>query len=153
MYVLESSSVLVSDIQPPMRIVPTGDCQDTWSHRPSVREWDSSHSPLKLRQLVPGGAPPHAVTDDCVCPLHPGSGSLGSWQLRSPGSHTSAVCWPSPSVLVPPVINSPENRSDVHFDYYANKLPCFIGISILQLVSSAPWARNWIQCLTSVTRP
>ena len=32
-------------------------------------------------------------------------------------------------------------------------LPCCTGISLLQLVSSAPWARNWIQCLTSVTRP
>ena len=53
--------------QPPMRSIPAGLCQDTWSDRPSFRVWDCSHSPLKVRQLVLVSViPPHAVSDDCV---------------------------------------------------------------------------------------
>ena len=110
--VLESNSVVVLDIIPPMRSIPAGLCQDTCHSRSSDREWDCSHSPLNVRQLVPiwvsVSTPPQAVSDDCVCPHRPGAGSLGRRQLRSPGSHISAVCWPSPSPQ-PPVINSPEN--------------------------------------------
>ena len=109
--VVESSSVLVPvESQPPMRRVPAGLCQDTWAPRPSDREWDCSHSPSKVRQLVPvsPSLPPHAVKDDCVCAARPGDRSLGSRQLRPLDSHTSAVCWASSSSFSPPVINSPE---------------------------------------------
>ena len=57
--VVESSSVVV--LQPPMRSVPAGLCQDTWPSRCSDREWDCSHSPSKVRQLVLVRKPPHAV--------------------------------------------------------------------------------------------
>ena len=50
--VLESSSVLMLEVNPPMRSVPTGDCQDTCAYRAIDREWDSSHSPLKVLQVV-----------------------------------------------------------------------------------------------------
>ena len=50
--VVESSSVvvllLVLEFWPPMRSIPAGLCQDTWSHRCSDREWDCSHSPSKV---------------------------------------------------------------------------------------------------------
>ena len=91
--VLESSSVVVEP-SPPMRSIPAGLCQDTGPHRPSDREWDCSHSPaVNVSQLVPVtvSEPPHVVREDWVCHLRPGEGSLGSRQLRPPGSHTSAV--------------------------------------------------------------
>ena len=50
---------------PPMRSIPAGLCQDTWATRASDREWDCSHSPLNVRQLVsvpsPIPGPPHVV--------------------------------------------------------------------------------------------
>ena len=51
--VVESSSVVVPELPPPMRSIPAGLCQDTCHSRSSDREWDCSHSPLNVRQLVP----------------------------------------------------------------------------------------------------
>ena len=62
--VVESSSVLVEDPSPPMRSIPAGLCQDTWRYRPSDREWDCSHSPSKVMQLVRVSTPPQAVNTD-----------------------------------------------------------------------------------------
>ena len=71
--VVESSSVVVGESglllpmpAPPMRSIPAGLCQDTWYHRLSDREWDCSHSPSKVSQLVPVLSPPHAVKEDRV---------------------------------------------------------------------------------------
>ena len=110
--------------EPPMRSIPAGLCQDTCSYRPTDREWDCSHSPSKLRQLVSPvkvsvSQPPHAVSDDWVCPDRPGGGSLGSRQLRSPGSHTSALWGPSPSLLRPPVNRSP-GKKQINFSVISN---------------------------------
>ena len=64
--VVESNSVLVLDQPPPMRSIPAGDCQDTCQARPSDREWDHSHSPLKVWHLLAASTPPHVVREDCV---------------------------------------------------------------------------------------
>ena len=47
--VVESSSVVVPG---PMISIPAGLCQDTGLIRLSIREWDCSHSLLKVRQLL-----------------------------------------------------------------------------------------------------
>ena len=44
--------VLKLELPPPMRSIPAGLCQDTCMSRSSDREWDCSHSPLKVSQLV-----------------------------------------------------------------------------------------------------
>ena len=64
--VVESSSVVVPRYSPPMRSIPAGLCQDTWPRRSLIREWDCSHPPVKVRQLVSMFQPPHIVRVDCV---------------------------------------------------------------------------------------
>ena len=121
---LESSSVLVPELNPPMRSVPAGLCQETWFSRSSVRWWDCSHSPLKVRQLVFVPKPPHAVREDCECFLRPGEGRSGSLQLRPLGRITSAICEASP-VGYPPVTSNPEENtswSTLVFQYFTNSL-------------------------------
>ena len=104
--------VLKLELPPPMRSVPAGLCQDTCMSRSSDREYDCSHSPLKLWQVVRVSVvapPPHTVKEDCVCADRPGAGRSGSLQLRPPGSHTSAEVLGSPSPAPPPVSSSAEN--------------------------------------------
>ena len=95
---------------PPNKNIPTGDRQATWWLRPVDRVWDCSHLPSNVRQLWPVTMPPHTVNASWVWWCRPGGGRLGMWQLRPPGTHTSTVLWPSPSLLRPPVNNIAENK-------------------------------------------
>ena len=95
---------------PPNKNIPTGDRQATWWLRPVDRVWDCSHFPSNVRQLSPPLIPPHTENPSWVWWWRPGGGRLGMWQLRPPGTHTSTVLWPSPSLLRPPVNNIAEKN-------------------------------------------
>ena len=140
---------------PPIKTVPRGDCHDTCSHRSCLRVWLCSHCPaVKVWQLVLVSSPPQTVYPAWVWSSLPGCSRSGMVQLRPSGNITSADCWMSASLssLTPPVTRRAEMiiNYDNHVPFTI--LPGCSGMSLLQLLSTAPSAMYWIQFLTSETR-
>ena len=137
-------------------MTPIGEFQATWLILAVFRLWDSSQSPAwKVWQVlaVPAAQPPHAVYPDWECRYLPGEGRSGSLHPHPSGRITSTKCWASDSVFSPPVTKIPRHIYRYHCVLFSCKyLPGAKGISALQLLSTAPLAMYWIQCLTSVTR-
>ena len=54
---------------PPMRTMPEGESQDTWSYRDTPSWWLVSHWPVKVEQVVGVSSPkpPHRVSPVAEC--------------------------------------------------------------------------------------
>ena len=110
------------------------------------RRWgSSSHSPPRHRQCARSGCAPVVLAGggwaDCS------SGRLGGSPRLCADHH------PRHSGHQSPIALQIYRYCQLFTLLYADvRLPCWIGISSSQFVSTAPRAMNWIQCLTSVTR-